>query len=456
MEFVDRTTETARLQKLLRADTPSFIVVRGRRRLGKSTLIKRVLTDRDIYYEADKTQAPNQWAQIATIASHIFSGLDDVIYSSWEALLKAVNYRVTDRMTLCLDEFPYLVDVSPELPSVIQRLLDSGELRYNLILCGSSQRMMYNLLYDDSSPLYGRGGADFKLNPIRVSYLQQALHLSAEETIAEYTVWGGVPRYWALREHNSSLQEALKEHVLSNQGILYEEPQYLFRDDVSDIVKISTLMAVVGGGAHRLKEIAARLQETSTNLSRPLTKLIDLGYLRREIPFGESPKTTKKTLYRVADPFLSFHYRFVAPNRSFIELERYAPIQAQLDAQMNLHISMWWEIMCREAVTGNTIDGITYGEARRWWGSVILEGKPQDVELDVVAESIDHRYILIGECKWTSGENAEALTVRLERLSAALPFIHGKKVVYKLFLRQFPTHSLHNHLLPQDIIELNK
>ena len=456
MEFVDRTKETARLQKLLAMDKPSFMVVRGRRRLGKSTLIKRVLTDRDIYYEADKTAAPNQWGQIATMAAQIFPGLDAVVYTSWESLLMAINYRVTERVTLCLDEFPYLVDVSPELPSVIQKLLDSGQLRYNLILCGSSQRMMYNLLYDESSPLYGRGGADFRMNPIRLPYMQEALQLSAEDTIKEYAIWGGVPRYWVLRENNADVEEALMEHVMSSQGILYEEPQHLFRDDVTDLVKISTLMAVVGNGANRLKEIASRLQETATNLSRPLMKLIDLGYLQREIPFGESPKSTKKTLYRVADPFLSFYYQYVAPNRSFIELERYAPIKAQMEVSMNGFIGGWWEKICRDAVTGNTIDGITYGEARRWWGTVVIDGTPQEVELDVVAESIDKKYLLIGECKWTNTENAEALTSRLVSISKVLPFAKDKEMILKLFLRESPTHPLANHLLPQDVIDLSK
>ena len=455
MKFVDRITETSRLQRLLQANAPTFVVVRGRRRLGKSTLIKRVLQESDIYYEADKTTAANQWSQIAVMAAQIYPGLDMVTYTSWEALLKAINYRVTTRITVCLDEFPYLVNVSPELPSVIQKLVDSGELRYNLILCGSSQRMMYDLLYDESAPLFGRAAADFKLNPLRLPYLQEALGLSAEDAITEYAIWGGVPRYWMLREQAETLHDTLMQHVMSSQGILYEEPQHLFRDDVSDIVKISTLMAIVGKGANRLREIAARLQESATNLSRPLNKLIDLGYLEREIPFGESAKTTKRTLYRIADPYLDFYYRFVAPNHSFIELERYAPVNAQLAASLNSHVARWWETVCRNAITGNTIDGITFGEARRWWGSIIVDGKPQDVELDVVAESIDRKYILLGECKWTGGEDAEMLTARLQHLATALPFAQGKKVIYKLFLRQEPIHSINNHLLPEDIIKLS-
>ena len=454
MEFVDRKTETERLTRILNSESPCLVIVRGRRRLGKSTLIKRVLTENDIYYEADKTDASNQRSLLANVASLAFSGLDAANYPSWEALFLAINYRVETKTTLCLDEFPYLAKISPELPSVIQKLLDSGNLKYNIILCGSSQTMMYDLLYDESSPLYGRSDSDFKLNPIKLPFLQQALQLNAIETIEEYALWGGVPRYWVLREKSGDKDKALRENVLSSQGILYEEPQRLFNDDVNDIVKVSTIMSMIGKGATRLKEIAARCEEPATNLSRPIAKLIDLGYIERDIPFGESMKSTKRSLYRIADPFLSFHFRFVAPMRSFIELERYAPVDAILNDQLSSHIGGWWEKICRDAVTGNMIDGVIYGEARRWWGSILIDGKPQDVELDVVAESIDKKNVLIGECKWTVSENARQMTSRLKNIAEHLHFTQDKKVVIKLFLKNTPEEPQGNHLLAEDVIGL--
>ena len=454
MEFVDRKTETERLTRILNSESPCLVIVRGRRRLGKSTLIKRVLTENDIYYEADKTDASNQRSLLANVASLAFSGLDAANYPSWEALFLAINYRVERKITLCLDEFPYLAKISPELPSVIQKLLDSGNLKYNIILCGSSQTMMYDLLYDESSPLYGRSDSDFKLNPIKLPFLQQALQLNAIETIEEYALWGGVPRYWVLREKSGDKDKALRENVLSSQGILYEEPQRLFNDDVNDIVKVSTIMSMIGKGATRLKEIAARCEEPATNLSRPIAKLIDLGYIERDIPFGESMKSTKRSLYRIADPFLSFHFRFVAPMRSFIELERYAPVDAILNDQLSSHIGGWWEKICRDAVTGNMIDGVIYGEARRWWGSILIDGKPQDIELDVVAESIDKKNVLIGECKWTVSENARQMTSRLKNIAEHLHFTQDKKVVIKLFLKNTPEEPQGNHLLAEDVIGL--
>ena len=105
-------------------------------------------------------------------------------------------------------------------------------------------------------------------------------------------------------------------------------------------------------------------------------------------------------------------------------------------------------------MTGNVIDGVMYGEARRWWGSILIDGKPQDVELDVVAESIDKKTILIGECKWTVSENARQMTTRLKNIAEHLHFTQDKKVVIKLFLKNTPEEPQGNHLLAEDVIGL--
>lgn len=461
MKFVDREKEIGRFSQLFKAERPAFVIIRGRRRIGKSTLIGKVLKETDIYFEADRTNPANQMAGLSRVVAHSFPGFDDAVYKDWKALLVALNHRVNERITVCLDEFPYLVEGTPSLPSVIQGLLDDEKspLKYNLILCGSSQQMMYNLTHDESSPLFGRSDADFAMKPIAVNYLQEALGLDAQETVENYAVWGGVPRYWKLREISGSLHEAINWHIMSDMGALYEEPYHLFRDDMKDIVKTSTLMSLIGGGVNRLSEMASRLVEPATNLSRPLAKLIDWGYLEKDVPFGESAKSSKKSLYRIADPFLSFYNKFVVPNKSFIELGRWLPIQTAIERDFPGHIGYWWEHICRDAVSGNVIDGVSYGECRRWWGKINIvgeNGKPEskDVEIDLVAESLDHQTILLGECKWTTGENGRLLTSKLQKIASSLPFTEGKKLVVKLFTKVRPEEDQGNTLLPEDVIRL--
>lgn len=457
MKFVDRIGETARLRDALSREKSSLVVVYGRRRLGKSTLIKRVLSDRDVYFIADRSEGQHQRTLLAKVIAQVFSDFDKLTYPDWESMFRAVNYRADKRFTLCLDEFPYLVEQSPELPSVLQKIVDEKQLKYNLVLCGSSQNMMYGLFLDSTAPLYGRADEIMRLAPIRLPYIQEALGLDATAAIEEYSVWGGVPRYWELRESRSSLDDAMWHNILSGNGALFEEPIKLFQDDVKDIVKTSTIMSYIGTGANRLSEIAGRCDEPATNLSRPLKKLIDLGFLEKEIPFGIDEKNAKKSLYKIADPFMAFYYQFVVPNRSFIELNRRLPIDQALNTHFSEYVSMQWEKMCRDAVTGNLVNGVVYGKAKRWWGSVLNEAKKaEQVEFDVVAESIDKKYLLVGECKWTTQENGKQLTAELLRKAKLLPFANDYTIVPMLFLKSVPKDDIGNALLPEHIIELGK
>lgn len=457
MKFVDRIEETARLRDALSREKSSLVVVYGRRRLGKSTLIKRVLSDSDVYFLADRSEGQHQRTLLAKVIAQVFSDFDKLTYPDWESMFRAVNYRADKRFTLCLDEFPYLVEQSPELPSVLQKIVDEKQLKYNLVLCGSSQNMMYGLFLDSTAPLYGRADEIMRLAPIRLPYIQEALGLDATAAIEEYSVWGGVPRYWELRESRSSLDDAMWHNILSVNGALYEEPIKLFQDDVKDIVKTSTIMSYIGTGANRLSEIAGRCDEPATNLSRPLKKLIDLGFLEKDIPFGIDEKNAKKSLYKIEDPFMAFYYQFVVPNRSFIELNRRLPIEQALNTHFSEYVSMQWEKKCRDAVTGNLVNGVVYGKAKRWWGSVLNEAKKaEQVEFDVVAESIDKKYLLVGECKWTTQENGKQLTAELLRKAKLLPFANDYTIVPMLFLKSVPKDDMGNALLPEHIIELGK
>lgn len=456
MKFVDRKEEKERLEKALNSERPSFIAIYGRRRLGKSTLIKKVLDPSDIYFLADKSESQHQRHLLSDVISQKFPEFNSVEYPGWETLLRQLNLRTNERFTLCLDEFPYLVEQAPELPSILQKLLDEKSLKYNIIICGSSQTMMYGLVLDATAPLYGRADEIMKLSPLRLPYIGEALNLNVTESIVEYSIWGGVPRYWELREGKPTLEEALWNNVFNVNGIFFDEPAKIFQDDIKDIVKTSTIISYIAAGANRLSEIAARCHEPATNLSRPLRKLLDLGYVDKEVPFGTNMKNSKKSLYHIADPFISFYYKFVIPNQSFIELGRTAPIEMALHQRLHLHISQEWEKLCRQAITGNNINGVIYGEAQRWWGSVINEsGKPEPIELDVVAESVDGKYLLVGECKWTNEENSEALTENLLRKAKLLPFSNNRTIIPVLFLKKARDFSLDNVFLPGDICRLS-
>lgn len=442
MEFIDRKKEFERLQKSLKREKPQFIVVYGRRRIGKSTLIKKVMdfSRGDIYFLADKTSEPSQRQLISATIDMTIEGFATANYPTWESLLLSLNRSIDHRITVCLDEFPYLVKSCPALPSIIQKLLDDKKLKYDLIICGSSQQMMQGFVLDSKEPLYGRADEIIKMKPIAPAFVSQALRCDAAQAVREYAVWGGVPRYWELRENYDSLYDAIEHLLLTSEGTLYDEPSKLLYDEMRDTVQASSILSFIGNGANKLSEIAARAEKQATDITPHLSRLKELGFINKEIPFGESEKKSKKGLYHISDPLLRFHYRYVIPYRSLIELGNSQAVLNVFKNGENDYVSKTWEELCRNHITAHGLDGIMYQMASRWWGSYFNEEKQQylPVELDVVAESFDGKHLFLGECKWQEHIDAKEELSRLQTIVKGLPFTKDHEIHLGLFLKEIP------------------
>ena len=459
MEFVDRKKESERLQKSLKREKPQFIVVYGRRRIGKSTLIKKVMdfSRGDIYFLADKTSEPSQRQLFSATIDMTIEGFSTANYPTWESLLLSLNRSIDHRITVCLDEFPYLVKSCPALPSILQKLLDDKKLRYDLIICGSSQQMMQGFVLDSKEPLYGRADEIIKMKPIAPAFVSEALRCDAAQAVSEYAVWGGVPRYWELRENYDSLYDAIEHLLLTSEGTLYDEPFKLLYDEMRDTVQASSILSFIGNGANKLSEIAARAEKQATDITPQLSRLRELGFINKEIPFGESEKKSKKGLYHIFDPLLRFHYRYVIPYRSLIELGNSQAVLNVFKNGENDYVSRAWEELCRNHISAYGLDGIMYQMASRWWGSYYNEEKQQylPVELDVVAESFDGKHLFLGECKWQEHIDAKEELSRLQTIAKGLPFTKDHKIHLGLFLKEKPIYpEVAAIYYPEDIMAI--
>ncbi len=464
MEFnklIDRGAEIERINDALSRQTPQFIVVYGRRRIGKSTLIKHILKSLSgsLYFLSDTSSESVQRSLFAKMVATVIDGFDKVVYPDWETLFRSMNSQLKERIAVCLDEFPYLVKSCEVLPSIIQKLMNEKCLKFDLILCGSSQQLMHGYVLNRQSPLYGLANEIIRMTPIPAGFVPEALACDAEQAVREYAVWGGIPRYWELRNDYVDFETAIKKVVLDPQGPLSEEPQRLLRDDMRDTVQAVTILTIIGNGANKLTEIATRAGKDATQISEPLGKLRDLGYVYREVPFGEDPKKSKKGIYHINDSLLRFYYQFIVPYRSIIELGRVDTVMKIVEEQLPQYVSLCWEELCRNYVSGNVINGIPYDLASRWWGKIFppenKEGKM--VELDVVAESFDKKHLLIGECKWTHQEDAERLRYELEQKVQYLPFVKPNQTVHiVLFLKEKPLRQSEEVavFLPENVLKV--
>jgi len=399
MLFIDRIDELRRLESVSRAREGGLAVIYGRRRLGKTRLLLEWTRRRKgVYFVADQSSPAVQRRYLAKALAARLPAFDAVEYPDWRGLFDRLAADAKSRKfrgPLVLDELPYLVASSPELPSVLQAFVDHGarEARLALGLAGSSQRMMQGLVLDTATPLYGRARELIALEPLALRFLPRALpRLKGYALLEAWTAWGGVPRYWELAAGlEGTTVERLDRLALDPAGPLHHEPDRLLLEELPPAVELRPLLDAIGSGANRVSDIASRIGRPVTSLSRPLDRLLGLGLVTREIPYGESERSSKRTLYRIVDPFVRLWFRVVAPNRGLLAAATRAERRALLATHLPHLAAAAWEELVRSHVHALG----SWRPAARWW-------RGSEPEWDLVTTSPDGSALLVGECKATA------------------------------------------------------
>ncbi len=446
MKFVNRKQEMARLNHLLRLNKAGVAVVWGRRRVGKTRLLLEwAQKHKGIYYTADESAASIQRKYFATAIEQALPGFSEVEYPDWTTLLlRLARDAVTAKWKgpIVIDELPYLIAVSPELPSILQKFVDHEAKKAKLILifCGSSQRMMQGAILDSSAPLYGRADEIIKLGPISVGYMKDALNLkNSREIISSFSIWGGIPRYWELVEKSrGTFFEKIDRLVLDPMGPLYDEPNRLLLEEIPSAIHLRPILDAIGLGANRLSEVASRIGQPVTSLMRPIQRLIELDLIRRETPYGTDAANSKRTLYKIKDPFMRFWFDAVGPKRSLFSQATAATRHKWLKQALPSLFSMTWEELCRLAIPllSEHLDGVDYQQAGRFWHG-------DGAEWDILAKSQEEKSLLIGEAKWTLKPPSASWIYRMieELKKKGIPPIQRDprtQFVYVLFVPEKP------------------
>lgn len=408
MLFLNRTDELARLDAVRTRPAGGLAVVYGRRRIGKTRLlVEWCRRHQGLYAVADQSAPDMQRRYLAEAVASRFPGFADVDYRDWQTLFSRLTAEARAarwRGPLVLDELPYWVASSPELPSVLQRWIDHEARDAGLVvaIAGSSQRMMQGLALDRGAPLFGRAHALFEVGPLAASWVTKAWggRLTPGEVVEIYAAWGGVPRYWELAvDLGRDTQAAVDRLVLDAGGPLHREPDRLLLEEVPSALEVRPVLDAVGAGAHRVSEIAGRLGRPATSLARPLDRLVELGLVTREVPFGEPARGSRRSLYRISDPFTRLWFQVVAPNRGLLVSGTPAQRRQLLTRFWPRIVGEAWEQLTRERTPWleHPVLGPagTWAPAQRWW-----QGSAP--EWDLVAEDITGTRLLLGESKRTA------------------------------------------------------
>lgn len=439
MKFVNREIEMKTLQKEYGRENP-FVVIYGRRRTGKTTLIKEFIKDKKaFYFFADKQNEKVQIERMKREIAYFFqdSFLEKVEINSWETIFRYLAEKTSsgEKFVLVIDEFQYLTMVNSEFSSIFQRIYDDILKNSNImvILCGSLISMMYSEVLSYSSPLYGRRTSSINLKPIKFSYYTEFFKdKSSREMIEFYSVTGGVPKYIEEFDLEKNLLQNIEEHILDRNSFLYSEAKFLLQEEVNDISRYFSILQAIAGGESKLSGISSKLGIPSTGLTPYISKLIELEILEKEVPITENNlNNSKKSLYSIKDNFLAFWFSYVYPYSSYLEIENIQFPMKKIQEELDLWVSKIYEKLCRENIVYENFD-FPLMKIGRWWNS--------KEEIDIVA--VGDKTIVFGECKWSKKPVGISVLEELKRKSLEVTEFKNLEKQYILFSKSGFTEEL--------------
>lgn len=406
MKFLGREKEILDLEKEYARDG-GFVVIYGRRRIGKTTLIKQFIKSKTaFYFLATKEVESQSMKRFAGVIARTTgnSVLQKAAFSDWLDLFQAVaDYKPNEKKVLVIDEFPYLVKVNDSFPSILQNAWDEilKDSNVMLILCGSLISMMKKHALSYESPLYGRRTAQMRIAPLPFTTVYENQKLSFEEAAEQYSITGGVPKYMEFFSDGQPLYEQIKENVLSKNGFLYEEPNFLLTDEVQVPTNYFSIIKVIADGNHKLGTIAGILGLETSALTPYLKTLSELGFIEKQVPVTEkNAEKTRKGLYFISDNFLRFWFRYVYPYKGELEIDNMQISLDELDKDFKeKFVAFAYEDICKEIFARLCSDkAIDFTPSKI--GSYWLNDKSGNTQIDVMAVDTVNKRLFAGECKY--------------------------------------------------------
>lgn len=446
-KFINRKSELDFLKREYDSPRFSFVVIYGRRRVGKTELVLQFAKDYPhIYLLADKSGTLPNIIRFRRKVARFFNDIEPSV-KSFEDLFEYILSRWTQKKKLIviIDEFSYLVEKDDSIPSTFQVVIDEILSKYNnifLILTGSLVGMIEKGVLSYASPLYGRRTGQIKLEPFRFKEIFDFFpSLNVEELIKIYGAVGGTPYYLKMFNPNKDFLENVKNLFLNKYSILYTEGFFLLKEELRDPSTYFNILNAIANGATRVSEIATKAFLDAKDLPHYLSTLQRLGYIRRERPILEKA-STKKSIYRISDDFIRFWFKYVYSYHDDIESDNTNYVLSEIKKTYNMYLSLTFEKVAIEVLREmNRLNLLPFKFQRigRQWGKIKWQRRGiNQYEIDILAHDSTMRKIIVGECKWKENVNPQKLFNNLQEKIKYIP-IYDKvnKIHYVLFAKSF-------------------
>ena len=427
--FIDREEELDFLKERYGKEGFDFIVIYGRRRIGKTELLKNFVKENPhIYFLCNKAGTAINVQRFKKQVARFF-GEPEIASEDIEEIFSYIVSKVKEKLVIIFDEFPYLVEKDRAVPSLFQQVIDCvlENEKIMLVICGSSISMMEELL-GYKNPLYGRKTGHIKVNQLKFKHLKEFFPKSSkEEVIQTYSILGGVPFYLEKFDIEKSVLENAKEQILSKRGMLYEEVDFLLKEEFREPDIYKNILYAIASGRTRVAEISDKSGIKTSDMDRYLKSLMRIGIIKKEIPVTEIK--SKKSLYTIDDNFFDFYFLFFEPNRSDIEIGETTTVENILKRDFNMYVGIKFEKLVREEML-RYLFPFSSTKTGRWWGFYRDAGKRVELEIDAVCLNGNTNEILFVECKWKHLSERKASGI-LEELKGKSRFVQWNNEVRK-------------------------
>ena len=405
--FIGRKNELQLLDSLNTSGKFEFLVLYGRRRVGKTSLLKEFSKNKEIiFFSAQEKNDSLNLQDFSRTVQNFFEGRSFSSFESWQKAFEYIDHKSSEKhTTIIIDEFPFIASENPSVKSILQHTIDHEWSNKNifLILCGSSVSFMENDVMGYKSPLYGRSTSQLELLPF--DYLDSAeffKNYTATDKIAAYGILGGIPCYLQAFDANKSIKDNIARSILRTGSFLAEEPQSMLKMELRDPAVYNSIFEAIANGASRMNDITTKIHEDASKCSKYLKTLIDLKLISRNTPCGEDD-SSRKTLYTISDNFFSFWYRFIFTEKSYYELigEEAAAEEITAPESINDYMGLIFEKICQQYIIRlakqKKLPFIPH-QIGKWWGTN-NKLKRQD-DCDILLLGKGNKHAIFCECKF--------------------------------------------------------
>ncbi|MBR2835733.1 MAG: ATP-binding protein [Coriobacteriales bacterium] len=432
--FIGREYEIGELERLYSSHVFEMAVIYGRRRIGKTRLITEFIRNKPaIYFQARRTNAQTNLQLLSQAILSYTSQISHAIFATFDEAFETILEMSRDkRLVLVIDEFPYLAQSFPEISSLLQEKIDhkfKEQSELMLILCGSSLSFMEEQVLGYESPLYGRRTAQFKLEPFDFFTAKQCWKgFNNTDAAVLYACTGGIPAYIEQIDNNQSLEQNITRLFLTPSGYLFEEPGNLLLQECKTPMQYDAIIQAIASGKSKVSEIASATKIPDSNTNMYLNKLITLGIVKRELPYGET--SNKKAVYALQDQMFRFWYRFIPANQGLILNNMPDAVFKRIEPYLSEYMGLVFEEICKQYLLSQAQQGrydVVPALTQRWWGNN-PHTKSQD-EIDLIVDDTQGAMLFV-ECKWRNQPSSADI---LEKLIDRSSLFTYKSAYYQVF-----------------------